>query len=64
MKTLLPDGAHPALGVSVQIRAARWQLDGLHSPGLQNLDELPGKQRVAIVNKIARAAQKSFRWRR
>jgi hypothetical protein len=33
------DGSHKALGVSVQIRRARRQPDGLHSGALQDLPE-------------------------
>ena len=56
----LLNGSDKALGVAIQIGCAGRRLDGLHSGGLQGLQELGCEQRIPGVEQVPLAGQEAF----
>src|SRR5215471_4221626 len=58
-KTLALHRAHPSLRESIQIGAARRKPQALYTSGCQRLSEISAELRIAVVQHIAMATQKS-----
>jgi len=58
-QTLLPDRAHEALSERIEVRASSRQPQRAHATCFEYLRKSAREQRVAVVNQIARAAQKA-----
>ena len=53
----MPDGANPALGESVQVRAASWKRKWPYSAGAQYLEKGRAELRIPIVKKVPMATE-------
>ena len=66
VETLLFDGTDKSLGIGVQVRASRRELDRLDTAASEDLAKRASEERVAIVDQVGRSAQKPvgfFDWR-
>ncbi len=53
-------GSNKAFCVGVEIRRLRWQLLALHAAAFEKVAKRPRKERIAIVDEVVHAAQKTI----
>jgi hypothetical protein len=59
VQALALDRQHGPLGVGIQVRTVRWQLDVFDARAAEYVAESTGEERIAIVDDVAHPAQEA-----